>query len=814
MSLSDIVSRIKRGPVGTAPPPPKQQPRVPAPRTRPAPKKTSKPSSTTTSQPKEEDVFVGPVQEDKLSPTMSRVASARTILSSPTLSPEEKKQRIQQVMSGRPSGMTRTEIRATGRLTSPVTMTQPKYFQETYETKEEIGRQKSEYYGIMEGIDPTALYKHEGKLVIGAVLKAKFKTGYLPQLEEAEKQSQLAWSQARDLPSDTTVTKTEEGYEFKFRDTSLDWSKGEFEKLGTLRKEGETHLKSGDIGTALMGSGQKLGADIAEFGFGAVSSFGALLKPIVLDPLWGTEKSRSSHFVSPLDFAFEPVGWSPKGSSELMMEHPIFIAGGAAGEVLQSFAITQAFKPVSAGAKIGAKAIIKRVPGVYAKFTKVFPEEKFLKLGMSGTKKVIAKGGSELPENIYRWGAEGYKKGLKLTSAGVKTTSKEVPGVADDIVSNVTQKTKYGKGGVERIWLSPTDFAKAQDDIAAKLAMKKVIEYSPQSRLKAGVGEVSELFERTKYKLSWSGKRLVKEYDTTRHTWKFGDDVGLAKISSQGDDLHRGFTRFALEGAGEPIESSGWFAIHKKMVSEGFTRTVPTESGHLLESFKGFGSAGFRPMPKKWITGYRPPFIQNIQAQASTTFQGLKTKVSRSSSKVGHRLDLLPNLYTETIPSSIYFSAFSPALDIATIGVIKTISARTQPFKPDIITVPKRKQDMFIIPVMKPEKVTAVGQIQDTFTIPIMKQTQVPMVKMDMPLETVTDFGDEFYKIDVPSPKKPQSPSYATVPSVGFPFLHLPKGLGGSGATDDMFGFTTPISRSRKHKLGDILEELEKGFSF
>ena len=45
----------------------------------------------------------------------------------------------------------------------------------------------------------------------------------------------------------------------------------------------------------------------------------------------------------------------------------------------------------------------------------------------------------------------------------------------------------------------------------------------------------------------------------------------------------------------------------------------------------------------------------------------------------------------------------------------------------------------------------------------------------------------------------------------GFP---LPRGLGGSGGTDTGFGLLMPVSRKRKHRIGDILKELEKGFDF
>lgn len=289
------------------------------------------------------------------------------------------------------------------------TLTAQQYLQETAETKRGISRQKSEFQTRVEDIKP-GLYRYEGRLVHGVLLKSKLKREYTPQFEKAEVQSQLAWQQARDLPKDTKVTKIDKGYSFEFRDTSLDWSKGEFAKIEKLRGEARKHTERQfeDPVAGITGAVQHVGAGIAEFGFGAVSSFGALIKPIVLDPLIGTPESRGKHFVSPLDVAFEPIGWSPKGSTELMAKHPIFTAGGIAGEVVQSYALTQAFKPISAGVKIGAKGLVKRVPVVYAKFTKVFPEEKLIKLSPKQFAKTLSKKGIKTT----------YVKGLKVKGVG------------------------------------------------------------------------------------------------------------------------------------------------------------------------------------------------------------------------------------------------------------------------------------------------------------------------------------------------------------------------------------------------------------
>jgi len=156
---------------------------------------------------------------------------------------------------------------------------------------------------------------------------------------------------------------------------------------------------------------------------------------------------------------------------------------------------------------------------------------------------------------------------------------------------------------------------------------------------------------------------------------------------------------------------------------------------------------------------------------------------------------------------------------------VKTLSATAKMFQlePDIMTLGGTKQD----------RKTAYKTRQDQFTIPGMNQDIMDMSAMDkataagmktgqmsaMKMDTLSDldFGGDFFRFDTPSPKTPRTTSFTTVPSKGFPFFRFPKKLGGAGGDDFGFGFTTPISRKRKHKTGDILAELDKltkGFSF
>lgn len=653
----------------------------------------------------------------------------------------------------------------------PMSMTQQQYFQETEVVRRDVSKQVREYGLMMEGIDPQESYKYQGSTMTGATLKTKLESEYGKPLREAEQQSQLAWQQARDIPKDAKVTKTDEGYRFDFRDTSLDWSKGEFKK----------------IEKAPPGVRQ-----VAEFGFGAVSSFGALIKPIALDPLIGTPKSRASHFVSPLDVVFEPVGWSPKGSTELMAKHPIFTAGGVGAEVVQSYAFTQLLKPVSKGVKIGAKGLVKRVPSVYGKFSKVFPEEKFIS-GIGG--KLATK---EIPKTVYRWGAKGYKKGFELTSAGVKTTGKTQAGKTGSIIRSVTQKTKFGHGGVKRVWLSPSEYVKAEKDIAAKLALKKTVEKGYQARIRGGIGEASELIERTKFKLSWTGKRLVKSYKTTRQTWKVGKEISplykTHKVGTKGS-----ITRFALEGADEPILSSGWYGKVKGMYTHGYSRTVPTETGHVISTMKGFGTPGTTPITKKWITKYRPPFLKNIQAQTSITLQQLKHKTASKIRFVGGRADVAEKLTRVTVPSSIYKPVYEIGLELGSLGILKTLTRtkQKQRLKPELVVLQRTEHKSALKKIQVP--------MLDTLQTPGMKKVQRVVFKSVFDTVNIPQLVQKrVTKVDVPVPRTTR-PYFSMIGKPGFGLPWFPKrDLFGRGSMMSGSGRVGKRYRFREFDVGDL----------
>ena len=139
---------------------------------------------------------------------------------------------------------------------------------------------------------------------------------------------------------------------------------------------------------------------------------------------WITE---STHFVTPFDFALEPIGLAPKGSTELMMKYPAFTVGGAVGEVAQFYLFGQAMKGMLKGLVEGTKAIVRKTPHVFYKVTK--------ELGLPKVAQKIAYQSEvqHIWQNLYSYSkgeagflkvypmAKGYPKVIKLGKERVYT---------------------------------------------------------------------------------------------------------------------------------------------------------------------------------------------------------------------------------------------------------------------------------------------------------------------------------------------------------------------------------------------------------
>ncbi|NCC47182.1 MAG: hypothetical protein EOM16_09130, partial [Bacteroidia bacterium] len=245
------------------------------------------------------------------------------------------------------------------------TLTQQEYLQQTYDQQKLLGQAASTIQQQLQDINPAQMYiyttpKGTEMTVTGAYLKNLLKRD-VQQVQDYYTQSQLAFQEANKLDPRTVIKKEEGKYNIIPPDTSLDWTKKEFEKIDAAY----------DINPVLGG--------IAEYGFGAVSSIAATGQGI--GSLVGLGKGLP-HYVSSFDVALEPFGLAPKGTTEILADRPVFTTGQVAGEIFQAtaggYAGTVVKSGIKSGAKTGASAILSGAGKAYQKVSRFIPEESFL----------------------------------------------------------------------------------------------------------------------------------------------------------------------------------------------------------------------------------------------------------------------------------------------------------------------------------------------------------------------------------------------------------------------------------------------------
>ena len=161
-----------------------------------------------------------------------------------------------------------------------------------------------------------------------------------------------------------------------------------------------------------------------------------------------SSKYMDQHFVSPVDVAFEPIGWSPKGSTQLASEYPSFIAGGLIGEYGQGLGFSKAGSLVGKGASKGTKVLVKRT----IQFQDNIP---LLKKAM----KPISQ--TTFGENLYKYSVKGFKP---VKTMGKSKTAAIFTKKGDEIVEFTKTGVKKTSGSSffnGRKFISPEDYAQS-----------------------------------------------------------------------------------------------------------------------------------------------------------------------------------------------------------------------------------------------------------------------------------------------------------------------------------------------------------------
>lgn len=421
------------------------------------------------------------------------------------------------------------------------------------------------------------------------------------------------------------------------------------------------------------------------------------------------KKSRYGvHYVSPTDYVFEPIGWSPKGSTQILKKYPVeSTVGGIGAEYAQGVGLGKASSLlVKTGGK-GARYIIKKS----IRFADDIPIQSYLK-SPTLTKGVTQIGGfverkTNIPSNLYKW-TKGYKPGKTLVKVSLPSQTKK----GFTIVKRKFVSDKNIPFWKRRQFLSPDNYATYQSKIAQS-GQKTIIDVN---RVTSGVGEKGTITEKTVIKRSKIPFRstIYENYLFKRDIKSIGkrvnviDDQYVKKFgSSYADDVSKQGSGI-LKDIVMDESQKGIVSVKKtpfqEMFETGYSRTRPviTESKKIGLSNEWSGAVKLEGYPG-WGRTYRPSFrgrtgqwdevsstlFRSDEASASLLRrQFQKPQLNRMFGRKGivrSKLDML------TLPSRSYRFGYVPYI-ISKSSILYDQSQKNRILNKNIDTIQEKQE--------------------------------------------------------------------------------------------------------------------------
>ena len=683
-----------------------------------------------------------------------------------------------------------------------------------------VKKQQSEIASIQKTISPSETYISGGRERKGVDVLNEIR-GYSEELkstrDDISKSYESSKQSVMDLPSGSRIVKSDNGFMVRVPDSArLDFTKNVLEDIENFNpviagiNKARFGFESaflalsapvtnifGKEATALTVKGAQF-MSLGIPGMAADLYTGRDLSKTYLK----SSKYTTPHFSSVWDIAFEPIGWSPKGSTKLFASDPYFYAGGIGGEVGQFVLSGAGAGLIKSGVTTGTKGVVKRLPVFYSKFSKVFPEEKFV--GKAGSKVASTSFG----KNLYGWSAKGWKPGKELVfrSAG-EPVKKGFTTIQKGKYSPLRSlKQPFGK----RIWLSGDDVARYQ----SKIASSGVIDIPfPRSKTTSGVGKVIGTADTTIWK---PGRSVLKKtYMFSRGEKSIGVQAGslyddLAKPGLGSYYRDKGVVGTVLDVGSTRSPKSAWFETVKSSYKSGYPYRFSTlESGKQIVDFtKGFGRGVSPPTPKPWISKVKYGFVKSREATASLLQQSRSVFKNPSRTSSILRTGMLK--YPSRGISGNVFGSLGFLGSKSVVGSVKTPNVGFIPTE-KTISVPKVKQ--VYRSISKTSNVSGFSRSSinanvlrqpmatTTVVTPILKTRQMFDVMQD------TIITPRFKQVSKQDYKFIFRPPAASKSKLGLmPFIPPKLGLYGRGGMQYGFGGLSSKYRFREFKIGSPLK--------
>jgi hypothetical protein len=379
--------------------------------------------------------------------------------------------------------------------------------------------------------------------------------------------------------------------------------------------------------------------------------------------------SQGVHYPSTFDFALEPLGFSPKGTTDFLLENPAFAAGGVGGEVAQGIVAGQAFRVVGRASKAGIKYVL---PKTTSRLSRIAP-------------RTIQR----LSETRIGKNVGSFIKGNEPVSIGTERVVSSGSAKTIDGATTITRIGREFKVVPKRSWLFTERKFIPKDIIKKSVSPSKEITMIMRPSTK----EATILFEETGVK-----KGVLRGFRKTYSQVKITSRYGKTYIESGLKPKHGSLYNLQNQKYIRPLTESELALEHPK-VNWLYTKVIPHQRGRGI------------PIAVRQTT--------KTGEEASGSLIGRQIETTRMVKTSGKTLG-----YKSEVESFLPESAIMRGLGETSVYLL----GRSMLHEKKRLHRPVEK----ILPVQSQEKTSIVRQMQRRIVIPGVMQKTIQQTDNDL----------------------------------------------------------------------------------